>query len=120
MTMNQATKSYIYSLLQLASTEIEQGRFDEAWNLLEEAHIVSQPSALMHTIVHWRMLKLGMGQRSIQEVWGQLIRLLLAAPGSLSGKYPLGNTGRSHVNMFLPISIPDKIAEKMRTLGAME
>jgi hypothetical protein len=42
---------------------------------------------------------------------GQLLRLLLVPLGHLSGRFPLGNTGRSHVSAFRPMSVaPEPLA----------
>jgi hypothetical protein len=82
---------------------------DAAWVALERAHILSQAFAWPHTRVHWEMFKLGISQRRWQEILGQIPRLVLAAPGSLLGKAPIGNTGRSTVGIFAPMPIPDDL-----------
>lgn len=58
--------------------------WEAAWNALERAHVLSQSHAVPHTWVHWEMFKLGLTQRDLREVLGQVPRLLLAAPGSPS------------------------------------
>ena len=85
------------------------GDLDRAWVALSEAHILAQPSAYLHSLVHYRMLVLALRTFHLREVWGQLLRLLVAAPGSWSGRYPRGNTGRSHVSMFQPMAIPESL-----------
>jgi hypothetical protein len=115
--MNLSTRTYIQSLIRKASTAADQGRWNEAWTLLEEGHIISQPSATQHTQVHWRMFLLAIQEGSIREIWGQFARLLVAGPGSLLGQYPLGNTGRSNVSMFQPMAIPQEIADRMAKLA---
>ena len=52
------------------------------------------------------MLAWGVRRRSPIEVFGQLIRLALAAPASWLGTYPTGNTGGASVSMFKPMPIP--------------
>jgi hypothetical protein len=37
--------------------------------------------------------------------------LLLAPLGSLTGRLPIGNTGRSNVSAFLPMAIPQDLRE---------
>ena len=86
------------------------GRFDEAWAALETAHILSQPWGWPHVRVHGRMLALGWRTRDLGEVRGQLVRLLVAGPGSASGRYPVGNTGRADVPATAPMPIPDDLA----------
>ena len=80
------------------------------WRALERAHILSQPWPWPHTAAHWRMLVLAVGQRDRAEAVGQVVRLLLAAPGSLSGRYPTGNTGRASVGLLEPMPVPDDLA----------
>ncbi len=33
----------------------------------------------------------------------------MAAPGSVTGKYPVGNTGGADVSAFAPMTIPDDL-----------
>lgn len=78
------------------------------WQLLEDAHVLSQPSGSQHMRIHLRMLRAGWLTRDGTEVRGQLIRLLVAVPGSWSGRYPPGNTGRARVSATQPMPIrPD-------------
>lgn len=83
----------------------------EAWTTLAEAHILSQPWATLHVRTHLEMLRLAVRSRDPREVVGQAIRVIVAAPGSLTGRYPIGNTGRSNVSMFEPMPVPDELAE---------
>ena len=87
------------------------GRIADAWAALETAHVVSQPYAGMHTRSHWAMLTLAVRAGDVREGLGQVARLALAAPGSASGRYPLGNTGRARVSMFAPMPVPDELTE---------
>jgi hypothetical protein len=80
------------------------------WRALERAHILSQPWPWPHTVVHWRMLRLALRQRDRREAIGQVVRLLVAAPGSAAGRYPVGNTGRSAVGLLQPMPMPDDLA----------
>ena len=75
------------------------------WQLLEDAHILSQPSGVQHVRVHYRMLVAGIRLRDRTEVRGQLTRLIVAAPGSWTGRYPPGNTGRAAVKATQPMPI---------------
>ena len=91
--------------------EAAQAAPDDAWVLLAEAHVLSQPWAVPHTKVHWHMLRLAMATRSAAEVRGQLARIAVAAVGSVSGRYPTGNTGRSDVSAFEPMAVPPELQE---------
>jgi uncharacterized protein DUF3703 len=82
----------------------------DRWTALERAHILSQPWAWPHTVTHWRMLTVAIRQRDRREALGQVVRLAVAAPGSLSGRYPTGNTGRVDAGLTTPMPLPDDLA----------
>lgn len=84
-----------------------------AWTALERAHIVSQPYLGPHLANHWTMLGFAVDQRDGREVIGQTARLALAPLGSLTGRIPIGNTGRSNVNAFEPMPIPDDLRDAL-------
>ncbi len=92
--------------LEAARNARRAGDLPAEWVHLERAHILSQPRAGMHLRTHAAMLGAAGRRRDIREVVGQLARLVLAAPGSLSGRYPIGNTGGADVSAFRPMPIP--------------
>ena len=57
-------------------------------NHLERAHILSQPFAVAHVRTHLAMLAYAIRNRDRRENAGQVIRLLVAGPGSAMGRYP--------------------------------
>jgi hypothetical protein len=79
------------------------------WSHLERAHILSQPMAGPHVRTHITMLGAGFRRRDGREVVGQLVRLVVAAPGTWTGKYPVGNTGGANVSAVKPMPIPDDL-----------
>jgi len=83
---------------------------EQRWRHLERAHIVSQPDPWLHSCNHAAMLTLALRQRDRRESLGQVVRLLVAAPGSLSGRYPTGNTGRVDAGLMTPMAIPADLA----------
>lgn len=85
---------------------LREGDREAAWAMLERAHILSQPYAWPHVLTHLAMLRTALAQRDAAEVWGQILRTIVAAPGSLLRKYPEGNTGRSNVSMFQSMDAP--------------
>jgi hypothetical protein len=109
--MTAAARRRFAAELDAARTATAEGRVGDAWSSLEVAHILSQPSAWPHVRVHGRMFALGWRTRDRVEVRGQLFRLLVAGPGSLTGKYPPGNTGRSNVPATKSMPIPDDLIE---------
>jgi hypothetical protein len=57
------------------------------------------------------MLALAWETRDSREVLGQLFRLLLVPLGHLTGRLPLGNSGRSDISAFQTMPIRKDIAE---------
>lgn len=92
-----------------ARTAREVGDRASEWHHLERAHILSQPIAGLHLRTHVAMLGAGIRRHDRREVVGQLLRLVVAGPGSLTGRYPVGNTGGADVNALTPMPIPDDL-----------
>lgn len=78
----------------------------DPWPNLERAHILSQPWAWPHTRVHAVMLRQAFRDRDAHETFGQVVRILVAGPGSLVGKYPVGNTGRTTMSLTEVAEMP--------------
>ena len=79
------------------------------WTHLERAHILAQPMAGAHVRTHAAMFTAALRRRDGHELFGQLFRIIVAAPGSVTGKYPVGNTGGANVSAFRPMPIPDDL-----------
>jgi hypothetical protein len=96
---------------ELADARAARDRGDVAgeWHHLERAHILSQPMAGPHVRTHAAMLGWAVRGRDRHEIIGQLFRLVVAAPGSLTGRYPKGNTGGAGVSAFRPMTVPDDL-----------
>ena len=77
-----------------------------AWTHLERAHILSQPMAGRHVRTHVAMLRFAVRTLRFHEVVGQLFRTAVAAPGTWSGRYPIGNTGGANVSAFAEMDVP--------------
>ncbi len=45
-----------------------------------------------------------------REITGQLIRTIVAGPGSAVRRYPLGNTGGANPSAVAPMPIPDDLS----------
>jgi len=84
------------------------------WHYLERAHILSQPLPGAHVRTHVTMLRYGIRQRDRREITGQLVRLVVAGPGSILRRYPLGNTGGANVNAVAPMAIPTDLQAVVR------
>ena len=79
------------------------------WKHLERAHILSQPMAGAHVRTHVAMLACALRRRRAREIVGQVLRLVVAGPGSWTGRYPVGNTGGADVSAFRPMPVPDDL-----------
>jgi hypothetical protein len=90
-------------------TARQAGDTSTAWRALERAHIVSQPYLGLHLNNHWAMLKFAINLRDAKEVFGQVVRLAVAPLGALTGRIPIGNTGRSNVSALQPMPVPDDL-----------
>ncbi|MFG2075287.1 DUF3703 domain-containing protein [Nonomuraea maritima] len=87
---------------------------DDRWRHLERAHILSQPWPWPHTVNHAAMFALAVAQRDRREALGQVVRIIVAAPGSALGRYPEGNTGRARIGLTQPMPVPDDLAALLR------
>jgi hypothetical protein len=94
------------------------GNHDHAWGSLERAHVLSQFHAGPHVRVHFAMAAFAWRRHDLSELVGQLPRLLLAAPGSWTGRAPLGNTGGSDVGIFTPMDIPEDLRMLLDQAGS--
>jgi hypothetical protein len=81
----------------------------DEWDHLERAHILSQPRAGPHVRTHLAMLGSALRRRDAHEIFGQLARLVVAGPGSWTGRYPVGNTGGADVSALQPMPVPDDL-----------
>jgi hypothetical protein len=119
-SMNHMRIQHAHKLIQRAIFEVERDNILVGWRLLEEAHIFSQPFALLHAYVHCEMLSLAFRQKDYREICGQLLRTLLAVPASLLGKYPVGNSGRSASSLFGDEVMPKRLVDKLLELDVLE
>jgi hypothetical protein len=104
------------ALRQAWSAELEEARRARStgdatgeWSHLERAHILSQSMAAPHVRTHGAMFAAAVRRRDAREIVGQMLRFVVAGPGSLTGRYPVGNTGGANVSAFRPMPIPDDL-----------
>jgi hypothetical protein len=74
--------------------------------------------AVAHVRTHGAMLAAGLRRHDRAEVLGQLLRLLVAAPGTWTGRYPRGNTGGADVSALRPMLVPDDLRALLEADGA--
>lgn len=94
-----------------------RGEWIRCWELLEDAHVLSQPWAWPHTRVHAAMLVAAWRSHDRREIRGQVLRLLVGGPASTFGRYPIGNTGRARVPATQPMSVRPDLAEILKRAG---
>lgn len=111
MNRTEALRPHVELELAAARTARRERDVARAWVHLERAHILSQPSARLHTRVHVVMLVVAFTAFDVREIWGQLVRLAVAGIGSLLGRYPLGNTGRARAPINAPMPIPPDLEQ---------
>jgi hypothetical protein len=87
------------------------------WRHLERAHILSQPMAGPHLRTYAAMLTAALRRRDGRETLGQVLRLVLAVPGSQTGRYPVGNTGGADVSAFVPMAVPEDLRPLLLAAG---
>ncbi|MCX9147689.1 DUF3703 domain-containing protein [Erythrobacter sp. WG] len=116
MTQHTADQRTMYAVAAAIAAEYRmveeaarQGDVPLAWHHLGRAHILAQTRLGPHVVSHWRMLAFAVQLRNWREGAGQLLRLVLAPLGNLTGRLPIGNTGRSTVSAFAPMDIPSDL-----------
>lgn len=67
----------------------------------------------LHTHNHIAMFRLAIAERDRREALGQFVRIIVAAPGTLAGLAPEGNTGRASVGLRTPMSMPIDLATEI-------
>jgi hypothetical protein len=115
--MNKILKSAFNEEMQKAKSRYASGDFKSCFRHLERAHVLGQRHAWPHTVNHWWMLKVGFRLRDRREIFGQIVRILIAGLGSLIGRAPVGNTGGANVGILTPMPISDDLTAVFRKAG---
>ena len=112
---SRAIEPFVSAELKFAAQAKADGQPEIAFRCLERAHVLGQSATAQHVRVHWQMLRWGLAQRNLKEVFGQLFRLIGAATKTAFGLVPEGNTGGTNVSPFKPLPIPAALAEKIES-----
>lgn len=110
--MTKRQKQAFLQAMRRARQYCRQGRWEDAFSWLEQAHILGQGSTMAHMASHWWMLKVGWWRRDWHEVRGQLLRLPAALLMSRLW-VPAGNTGGANVGALTSLPLPAALAELM-------
>jgi hypothetical protein len=108
-------RPHVQAELDISVAAEREGFGNLAFHHLERAHVLAQPATLQHVHVHWRMFRFALRQWLPGETFGQALRMLLAAPLTIVGILPTGNTGGSAVSGFMPMPVP---ADLQRVIDA--
>lgn len=111
LTFGNRIRAYVGLELNAAQAAERGGDPFAAFRHLERAHVLGQRSTVQHVRVHLAMLVWGLRQHNTRETIGQITRLIGAATKTWLGLIPPGNTGGANVSAFMPMPIPDDLAE---------
>lgn len=78
---------------------------------LENAHVLGQASTFIHIKTHCLMWMWGFRQGNLNELLGQIFRIVGAASKTAIGLVPEGNTGGSNVSPFLKMKVQPEQAK---------
>lgn len=112
--MNSALRHAFRGELGAAAGHYAAGEFAQAFYHLDIAHVLGQQYVVPHVLTHYWMLRIGVKRRSLAQVWGQGIRMVLGALGSAVGVVPLGNTGGTDISMFKHLPLDPAIEKLMQ------
>lgn len=112
--MNPALKEALDREMGEARRLYRADLLDQAFKHLETAHVLGQRHVMPHVRSHWLMLKIGLRRRSMPEVFGQTIRIVLGAFGSAVGVVPVGNTGGTDISMFKRLPVQSDLIHILR------
>lgn len=102
--LDAAARQRVFEHLLTLSRQAQRANPAAAWLALEATHVVGQPALGLHWRSHVHMLRLAWHEGNRPEVAGQLLRLMLTPVGHAVGRLPAGNTGRSSVSAFSPMT----------------
>jgi hypothetical protein len=112
--MSPAVREGFEFELNEARTAMRAKDRERAWRSLARAHILGQFFVGPHLRIHAWMFVYGLMTLNFREIFGQVPRLILAAPGSIFKRAPLGNTGLSNVGIFQPMEIQSDLQEILK------
>ena len=82
-----------------------RGEFFTASEHLQRAHVLAQPSTLLHVRTHWCMFRFARRNRLKSEAFGQLWRTFAAALFTALRLVPAGNPGGADASGFRRMAV---------------
>lgn len=107
---SQQIASHVEIELANAERANSAGDAQQEFAYLERAHVIGQESTYWHVKVHILMLLWAARNRSVQEAFGQVFRIVGAATKTAFGLVPPGNTGGANVSPFKKMPIAPDLA----------
>jgi hypothetical protein len=108
-------KPCVQAELDAAASNESLGHFHTAFQHLERAHVLAQPTTGEHARVHWRMFRFAVRNRMTGEAFGQAWRIVTAAIFTAFGLVPEGNTGGTNVSGFRRMPVPQDLRTIIKT-----
>lgn len=109
--MNTQVRQAFDMEMKIAKELFAKQDLEESFKHLECAHVLGQLYVIPHVKSHWWMLKVGFYRRSVEEILGQIVRIIFGAIGSVIGVVPTGNTGGTNISMFARLPIEPNLAK---------
>jgi hypothetical protein len=109
-SFTNAISPYVQAELSKYRQAMEAADPAGAFTYLENAHVLGQESTYWHVKVHCLMLLWGIKTRDLNEILGQLLRILGAAALTAIKGVPEGNTGGSNVSPVHPMPTKPELA----------
>ena len=106
--MYQKMKPYVQQEFASAKKFTAEGDNRQAFNALENAHVLGQHSTILHVKSHLKMLQWAISQKDVKEALGQIFRIAGAATKTFVGLVPSGNTGGANVSPFKAMPLSDR------------
>lgn len=107
--MNDQLKAAYHNEIQKFRLAESKNNLIDSWNHIERAHILGQFYSFPHLETHWLMFLLAAKTFNFKEFMAQIPRLILAVPGSITGRAPKGNPGTGRIGIFTPTEVPEDL-----------
>ena len=108
---SERIRPFVDDELRAAAAAEASGDAAASFRHLERAHVLGQASTVQHVRAHYHMLMWGIRQRRMDEVAGQVLRVIVAAMKTAIKRVPVGNTGGTNVGPFQVMPVPKDLAE---------
>ena len=109
MSFAKAMHPHVDHELSLSRVAMMAGDPERAFHHLERAHVLGQPSPMLHLRTHHAMWLWAFSQRDLKEFVGQTLRMVASVLQVVTRFYPPGNTGGTNVHPLREMPIPEDL-----------